>query len=49
MWQDGFQAATKNWPDSVKRKFIEHALRVQIFAVHSVEIDEPAPAELLGS
>lgn len=42
MYRDEFVDFTKDWPDSVKRKFVEHALCVNVYKVREVELDEVA-------
>ena len=40
MWTHEFSETTKNWPESVKLKFIEHAILVKVFTINKVEVDE---------
>ena len=40
MYGDEFTNVTKRWPKSVKRKMVEHAINIEIFTIHEVEIDE---------
>ncbi len=40
IWRDDFNRITANWPESVKRRFVEHAVAIQVMSIHEVEIDE---------